>query len=101
VDQSGDQVVLQREKRYPRPGRDARLLVDVYDVGVGGPSRDDQPLGNLALRGTPRKQLEHLHFALGQPSRILPAPQRRLSGRGQHRCASVGVKLSSGGGQIA
>src|SRR5215203_3196781 len=71
------------------PVRHADLRVDVGDVVLGGPRRDEQLGGDLVRRAPARHETEHLELTPAQTTRT-----RRTVARG--RLAPGGVDLLTG-----
>ena len=91
----GDEVVLVREEREPRPAGDADLRVDVLHVVLGGAARDHQPLGDLRVRAAGRDQPRDLDLALAEAGRAAGCPGAGAGSRPRPRARPITASPSS------
>ena len=85
--------MLQGEQRRGRAAAGADLRVDVLDVVFGGPSRDVEVLGDLAVAQAPGHGAQHLDLAFAESGwGIAPEVQRGVAGPLENGRRGIGVE---------
>jgi hypothetical protein len=91
----GQEPVLHREE--PGLGSCPRvdLRVDVLDMVADGLRGDHEPLRDLLVRQSARKESEHLDLACGEPEWPVPAACDPMAGGAEHGLDRLGVEPTS------